>query len=64
MGDTHLAGVKFWVTGGPGARWKDGTTEWAAVTFPSGTSEAQMTVVVNTLSHMFPVDMKSDDLSM
>ncbi len=62
-GDTDLAGVKFWVAGDLGASWKDGTTEWAVVTFQSGTSEAQKTGVVNILSHMFPVKWQSFEVA-
>jgi hypothetical protein len=36
-----------------GESWKDGTTEWAVVTFLSGTSEAQQAGLVNILSLSF-----------
>lgn len=58
-GDTDLAGVKFWVAGDLGNTWKDGKTEWAVVTFQSGTTEAQKDGVKTALSHIFPVKWKS-----
>jgi len=54
-GDTDLAGVKFWVAGDLGSTWKDGKTEWAIVTFQSGTTDAQKAGVKTALSHIFPV---------
>jgi hypothetical protein len=58
-GDTDLAGVKFWVAGDLGETWKDGTTEWAVVTFQTGTSEAQKAGVTTALQHIFPVKWQS-----
>lgn len=58
-GDADLAGVKFWVAGDLGDTWKDGTTEWAIVTFQPGTTEAQKAGVTTALSHIFPVKWKS-----
>jgi hypothetical protein len=58
-GDTDLAGVKFWVAGDLGASWKDGTTEWAIVTFQPGTTDEQKAGVTTALAHIFPVKWKS-----
>jgi hypothetical protein len=58
-GDVDLAGVKFWVAGDLGDTWRDGTTEWAIVTFQPGTTEAQKAGVTTALSHIFPVKWKS-----
>lgn len=58
-GDTDLAGVKFWVAGDLGESWKDGQTEWAVVTFQTGTTDAQKAGVAAALSHIFPVKWKS-----
>ena len=54
-GDTDLAGVKFWVAGDLGANWKDGTTDWAIVTFQEGTTDEQKAGVATALGHIFPV---------
>jgi hypothetical protein len=58
-GDTDLSGVKFWVAGDLGDSWEDGTTEWAIVTFASGTTEAQKAGVATALGHIFPVEWGS-----
>jgi hypothetical protein len=58
-GDTDLTGVKFWVAGDLGASWKNGNTEWAIVTFQTGTTDAQKAGVTTALSHIFPVKWKS-----
>lgn len=57
--DTDLSGVKFWIAGDLGDSWKDGTTEWAVITFQKGTTEAQKAGVSAALSHIFPVTWKS-----
>jgi hypothetical protein len=62
-GDTDLAGVKFWVAGDLGASWKKGNTEWAIVTFQSGTTDAQKAGVSTALSHIFPVKWKSFEVA-
>jgi len=54
-GDTDLSGVKFWVAGDLGADWKDGTTDWAVVTFQEGTTDEQKAGVATALGHIFPV---------
>ena len=59
QGDTDLTGVKFWVAGDLGASWKNGNTEWAIVTFQTGTTDAQKAGVTTALSHIFPVKWKS-----
>lgn len=58
-GETDLAGVKFWVAGDLGSSWKEGNTEWAIVTFQSGTTDAQKAGVAVALNHIFPVKWKS-----
>lgn len=58
-GDTDLTGVKFWIAGDLGASWKNGETEWAVVTFQTGTTEAQKAGVATALTHIFPVKWKS-----
>jgi hypothetical protein len=58
-GDTDLAGVKFWVAGDLGSSWKNGTTDWAVITFQSGTTAEQKAGVAKALSHIFPVKWKS-----
>ena len=58
-GDTNLAGVKFWVAGDLGASWREGNTEWAVITFQTGTTDAQKAGVAAALSHIFPVKWKS-----
>jgi hypothetical protein len=58
-GDTDLTGVKFWVAGDLGASWKNGNTEWAIVTFQTGTTDAQKVGVTTALRHIFPVKWKS-----
>jgi hypothetical protein len=61
-GDTDLSGVKFWVAGDLGKTWKDGTTDWAVVTFQPGTTEAQKAGVAAALSHIFPVKWTSFEI--
>lgn len=58
-GDTDLAGVKFWIAGDLGESWKDGTTDWAVITFQKGTTDAQKAGVSTALGHIFPVKWKS-----
>lgn len=58
-GKTDLAGVKFWVAGDLGHDWKSGDTEWAIITFQTGTTEEQKTGVTTALSNIFPVKWKS-----
>ena len=62
-GDTDLTGVKFWVAGDLGDTWKDGTTEWAVVTFQTGTTDAQKAGVAAALSHIFPVKWESFEVA-
>jgi hypothetical protein len=62
-GDTDLAGVKFWVAGDLGDSWEDGTTEWAIVTFASGTTDAQKAGVATALGGIFPVTWKSFEVA-
>ncbi len=62
-GATNLTGVKFWVAGDLGADWKDGTTDWAVVTFQTGTSAAQKSGVTAILGHMFPVKWRSFEVA-
>jgi hypothetical protein len=62
-GDTDLSGVKFWVAGDLGATWEDGTTEWAIVTFPPGTTDAQKQGVATALGHIFPVSWGSLEIA-
>ncbi len=62
-GDTDLTGVKFWVAGDLGADWKDGTTDWAVVTFQTGTTAAQKAGVTTALRHIFPVKWNSFEVA-
>lgn len=62
-GDTDLAGVKFWIAGDLGASWKKGNTEWAIITFQSGTTEAQKAGVATALRHIFPVKWKTFEVA-
>jgi hypothetical protein len=62
-GETDLTGVKFWVAGDLGANWKEGNTEWAIVTFQSGTTDAQKAGVANALGHIFPVTWGSFEVA-
>ena len=62
-GDTDLSGVKFWIAGDLGANWKEGNTEWAIVTFQSGTTDAQKAGVATALGHIFPVNWKSFEVA-
>lgn len=62
-GGTDLAGVKFWVAGDLGATWKDGTTQWAVVTFQTGTTDAQKAGVAAALGHIFPVTWQSFEIA-
>ena len=62
-GDTDLTGVKFWIAGDLGASWEDGETEWAIVTFQSGTTDAQKAGVATALGHIFPVKWKSFEVA-
>ena len=62
-GDTDLSGVKFWVAGDLGASWKEGNTEWAIVTFQSGTTDAQKAGVATALNNIFPVKWKSFEVA-
>ena len=62
-GDTDLAGVKFWVAGDLGDSWEDGTTEWAIVTFASGTTDAQKAGVATALGNIFPVKWGSFEVA-
>lgn len=62
-GGTDLAGVKFWVAGDLGTTWKDGTTQWAVVTFQTGTTEAQKAGVAAALKHIFPVKWQSFEIA-
>ena len=55
-GETDLTGVRFWVAGDLGPSWEDGTTEWAIVTFATGTllaPGARLVVVSNQLAFEF-----------
>ena len=62
-GNTDLAGVKFWIAGDLGDNWKNGNTEWAIVTFQSGTTDAQKAGVATALKHIFPVKWKSFEVA-
>ncbi len=62
-GDTDLAGVKFWVAGDLGASWGAGETDWAIVTFQSGTTDAQKAGVATALAHIFPVTWESFEVA-
>jgi hypothetical protein len=62
-GDTDLAGVKFWIAGDLGESWEDGTTEWAIVTFGTGTTDAQKNGVATALGHIFPVEWGSFEVA-
>ncbi len=62
-GDTDLSGVKFWVAGDLGADWSAGKTEWAIVTFGTGTTDAQKAGVATALGHIFPVEWNSFEVA-
>lgn len=62
-GDTDLSGVKFWVAGDLGDTWKDGTTDWAVLTFQKGTTDAQKAGVATALGAIFPVTWNSFDIA-
>ncbi|MEJ2155232.1 MAG: DUF1326 domain-containing protein [Desulfobacteraceae bacterium] len=58
-GDTDLSGVRFWVAGDLGGSWKNGDSDWAIVTFQSGTTDEQKAGVAAALGHIFPLKWKS-----
>ena len=62
-GDTDLAGVKFWIAGDLGADWRDGTTDWAILTFQNGTTDEQKAGVAAALGHIFPVEWGSFEVA-
>lgn len=62
-GETDLTGVKFWIAGDLGAEWDDGETEWAIVTFATGTTDAQKVGIAEALGHIFPVKWKSFEVA-
>ena len=62
-GPTDLTGVKFWIAGDLGASWKDGTTDWAVLTFQTGTTEAQKAGVAAALGAIFPVKWNSFEIA-
>ena len=62
-GETDLSGVKFWIAGDLGADWSEGKTEWAIVTFQTGTTDAQKAGIATALGHIFPVQWKSFEVA-
>lgn len=62
-GDTDLTGVKFWVAGDLGHSWRNGSTEWAIITFQPGTTDEQKAGVATALSHIFPVKWKTFEVA-
>jgi len=62
-GETDLSGVNFWIAGDLGDSWEDGTTDWAVVTFASGTTDAQKAGVATALGHIFPVEWASFEVA-